>query len=1641
MFTLRQIMESTPDEVTRELRKVAEGQEDAYIDDFKRMLLTFILREMNDLDPEDIEKSEPASIVPRLTDAVEELHERIKGKITQKDITDAEVSSFVCSLMANRACNPLGKKIADALIRTASIRIFSDPEQSVMEPIANSIDSYNAIAGKPSIGKFGMGFFSVLYWIAQPNPYNEFVRELEIVSSYRTTEVQSYRVLLKWSADGLVFHAETLTPRDETGTALTIRSDGFDFTQTEIDLMVDNVLKFFCTQNIQIQLNGRIINEEFSQPTDPLVRVVLEPQLLSFTDWAQGIPREILYTSVLIPSSSSKVRTLINSDEAMRRPRFFKKQRNILKIIVNGVSVVNLETDGDDSIMVLLFMPSTTRLPVARDDIIYGDEEIKNLKGQLYPLMYEIMDKRHDLIPFMTIMEAYAAMSRQERLTNVVLEIKATLLASTIILIPKNDFWAVFTAKFPKDSYCYYPYPDRYRLSNQLYDTLSPFIQTDVFKSRLCIEFQEMPTDLNTRDLPVFTFYRGTIPNLIASSPNTLLIPSDSRMDIEFDEDDAVLMTEVKKGHDVFKDVYSSLLMTIKRKFTSIDFPTQREYFRSYVSAIVDASRRDDTIDDVVRFMYTLNSAISELSTSFTYGSGKSVALWNPVALVGYAVTGNRVYRALSKATNRTELEEVLKTFVSKSIKGENAVREYIRENTLSVYLMGALGRGIPTPKNTLTSQQDYDRVRDSIIQIFRTNRDLNSLQNRAWDYATKRLNTYIVENFTKDKGVSAIYLPLMSNVFPIEVFSIPKPEFNDEMARTVYECNTNEELFFYTVIIRALVGEFAVKLAESESPGLFRFILTELRRKYSNEYMGKVFREAISAWIGTQQTIANIVKSIVDAAMVYVNTLNASRPYPDPQMTYEYEFTCKELLAYVFNKTIPADLTGLVRDVCEFRRTMNPEDVRLQIVEIAVNEGTTKPFVQAVVSELVQNSIDAIGDSSGNISVLTYSDAFSVTDSVGIADTDTVLSLLIPFLSSKNPNDPSVNGEMGTGFFNVYRQPFVDHVNITTERDGKRIEIRATPLIDEAGFVRDVRYEFRSTSANGQNGTRIVVVLRGDGFPGLINDVSVFVNTMVGYNLESAIPDPYSDIRDQMELIENSSGNGAYKGRRKKTAEELKEVIRKLGQYSTTGTKDVLINRIKEIMKLRPRLGRNVEVSLNNVRLVRKTLLLYSIENVGEVLFTNDGVPSFVTTNRVPFSTLGDFCLDFPEIFKQFLEAMQSSIIVNLYKNAYVPSQARNKIRPVNRRAIIALINNGLYMASLYVYTHDCPSPDRFIVNTSSTQRIGQLGLYTMNPPPRYNSYMVNPGNRAKMDSEYFHSLFTSYDLELFEFDQIGRNFFQTALALTINHIANRAETPNTGAFVFTLNNVTFGGKLGLNDLKAIVLNSKNPAYDTVRGNTVDFRLYYDAIIKWCSNKDFSAQEEVKIVLKDELVVMNKKSKKIKKEEEFTEDDIKTPWEELQPFVDIYWQKLLELVAAKVIVGPVLNPNPPIILHGKLKKMAGVYMPADHCIVMSEKEDRPALVNAALAKLRTMSVNDACIELTTNPPLSSLFATNTNTTLLHELGHAVQNTKHNGSTHGLTNTAVRGSKKLMFDEMCVSVYLEANRLGLLTEYIGVIKS
>ena len=67
-------------------------------------------------------------------------------------------------------------------------------------------------------------------------------------------------------------------------------------------------------------------------------------------------------------------------------------------------------------------------------------------------------------------------------------------------------------------------------------------------------------------------------------------------------------------------------------------------------------------------------------------------------------------------------------------------------------------------------------------------------------------------------------------------------------------------------------------------------------------------------------------------------------------------------------------------------------------------------------------------------------------------------------------------------------------------------------------------------------------------------------------------------------------------------------------------------------------------------------------------------------------------------------------------------------------------------------------------------------------------------------------------------------------------------------------------------------------------------------------------------------------------------------------------------------------------------------------------------------------------------------FLSNIPTTLIHEIGHAIQGTDHIGSSHCLTKIKLNNSNYLEFDEMSLEIYKTCINMGLFSKYITQIK-
>ena len=1080
-----------------------------------------------------------------------------------------------------------------------------------MELPVNSVDSYNLIEGKKSIGKFGMGFFSILYWISE-SIRGEFLRSLLICSTYRdkiSSELKSYSIELKWTIDGLsveklnqnnficdlsdpLFLTNPRISNTVTGTTIYLNCNNHHLTDKNINKMNQQLYKLFPIEGSTIYINGIPINQKYQN----IVNIKMNKFGLIIEDNATGISEDILIRSLLVPSSSSKER--INEIEPFRNPVIIENLRDELNIIVNGVCINNIfilepqntqntRTQNTKKYRYNIYMPYNSKVPVSRDNIIYDHEslEIETFGKSLMLLMNSIVGITGNLVPIFKLLEMYLRINSSDVLSRKILNIRTAIENSPYILLPDNSFWIDIRKKCPiekRNNLIIYPYPKLYETEKKLEIFFGESIRHDVFKLRKVI-FGDFRENISSNGLTTYLFISNrmnderNLTSLALSNDTTLLIPNSDSFELGFYEDfyspDEIWLNKYTinliKNNQRILDMAKILKMTFMRKFSNLKI-TCKEYVVKTVNKVFIASHNDEKF--TLRFLTTLNSKICNKELNFAYGS-------KPYLFDKYL--SNKYLYKLEIKNNETS-----------NVKFNNLIKQ--------------------TTKDLLLFSMELISIKTDNLYV---------CINRFDEFL------YTLHPFCK---------------YPQNVIN--------ECIIGIENCVTNAEKFVYLTIFIKFISEIK---QFKKMDGLSLFLVNEIRRKASSNELMEIlqyFYFSVGSGHYIDGKLFSPLKMAVDQFYTYSNSPMIPREIEIGNM---YKFSCKSLIQYVYNQDLN---DNTFQELTDSYPTFNPKNTKLQVVEIAVNEGTNKSFINSVLTEIIQNSVDAIRstpESSKYIDINITNNIISVTDYVGFDD---IINILIPFLSSKNPNDPNVTGEMGTGFFNVYRQPWTRFIVIESIYNGVKKTVKATPLSNE-NVVYDIEYKIIIERTELPNSTTISIFLEKSNtlLSQMITDAFIFTNSYLSF-IKSAI------IRLNGSIVKKN--------------------------YTVCYPE-------------------------NDPRIPTQ-----QFNQIGDIMTIEDPTTlSYVLTNDIPFMPLMEFISSFnnPLITNMVNKFGRNSIVINLNKNIYKPTQARSKIQfvPEYLSLVNSFVGFGIYNAILFLYERDHYfNPDEIIMHTKSMVKPTQLKL-----------------------------------------------------------------------------------------------------------------------------------------------------------------------------------------------------------------------------------------------------------------------------------------------------------------------------------------
>jgi|SaaInlV_165m_DNA_2_1040747.scaffolds.fasta_scaffold01133_8 hypothetical protein len=954
-------------------------------------------------------------------------------------------------------CTEIGKKLSNSLVKIASTRIFSKPEQSILELPVNSLDAY----GKGSnVGKFGMGFFSILYWLVG-NPKRSMVIDSCYMNDFN--ELQKYTCYVKYSSNKLMFKLSNESERDTPGVTVSIDCSQDKFTDENLVQFGKQLRKLEWTTSAGIYVNSPENKDYvlFNQCKfcDDKVFVSYNSNGIRVSDDATGIPLKVLMLKLFTPSISTK--TIKLSQQPLityqNDSKYFKSEKNHFIILVNKVAIVDLqfETDDVDKFTIIIDLPSNTRVPVSRDDIILNESTNEHIKSSINIILQTCIHVFNSIYPLNAAISSYITYSVNKNNKDFFKSIWNNYLE-----ILKNQYIFIdfkYSGLFKQISlskpYLTIDYTDVGTLNRHLSTEVKFY--DDVFVAKKVIYLTKVEGSYTSAGMNDFFFIEYGYTKKFRDWPIqiSLLTLSDTLIPkyliTNSTGDFGILDHKVRKEfNNVLNQLpnnitpsdrlpYQSLLQSFGLKYIALKtrFTLTDEYLSDYLSIYTNTAN----------FIYqSLGYEIAQLQLNLymerfgllrpimTYGNERPSFYPFYTTILGNSTVVAR--KDLSEIFIKNPVSEKLKAMTVEWIKysSQMSLTEYMflrPDSYLPVYLVYRHLSYYRATKATLADRELYGEdlkvsfILSKALEVCNDCYELNLI------YQILMYMNYQLDR-DKDKDrvirdyINEIYLFSDQDIMNLSEFMIEITKLNYIDTKSLY----NPEVDFTSPKLGDWRYSFLIE------PNIILYLLTPIELKINQ--------------MSKKETLPLADTSVFNIPTQYIFT---ESQLIDTALTENFT-TLKELFHL--------SSTNVIRN-------------RLQITEIAINEGSTKSISNSVVTETVQNSLDAIrtflpANPTIDIKISTSGNdlIFSITDYVGINDKG-IIATMIPFLSSKTPSE-IVTGEMGSGFFNIYRES--KKVLIETHTTTTKTLILDTP-ISQKDRVIDIERQVSITNEQNETG------------------------------------------------------------------------------------------------------------------------------------------------------------------------------------------------------------------------------------------------------------------------------------------------------------------------------------------------------------------------------------------------------------------------------------------------------------------------------------------------------------------------------------------------------------------------------------------
>lgn len=1015
------------------------------------------------------ERSELCSLLAEHNNVNYDMSALICTRFSKKTLGWNELFALMKRCKPASACDPcthIGYKIAKSLIKIAALRIFADPEQSIMELPVNSLDAYNP---DRKIGKFGMGFFSILYWlIGHPN------RKMTIHSFSKDEKGKrcTYRVIIR-EIDGVLSFNLVFYPLSEittTGFRVSLEAPFEDpFTLENVNEFNNQLKKLSFASGAKILTTSDPLpkpkNKKMNQGTiyenksdlvlNKTTEAGSENQIITFVsrnfilveDYATGVPLEVMLGSLFVPSISTK--TIQLSD---RSNIFFENnsglqilgtnEKNKLVILVGGIAVVSITSDTGFGNIYVIHMPYNTRLPVSRDDIIITPENTEILNTGIKMVFEDLMRTNTNPQSFQNALSKYRDFTPNP-------ENQKVISGALSEFFESNKDRLV-----PEAHIALYKYLSTDFVASEQYDTLSIEERLDAEKN------------------PITNLWYGVKVLYVPSFPGMKNITNGGLLNYLFIAENYKQKLGVKWVETITTSYFETKLYPYASSYGIKDYEKYNKIdlnFEVFVPSIREFGRKTWGKREHIANFYSQD--LTKLPLKKIYVS--DIIIEPDILAYFFAVLSK--YESLS-------VYFVLPGFGPLIVSLILCYIHFPQQDFISV--LGELTKKF----SSFIGNQTYGASKNVLILGGIGDDTFDRVFLKPEGQLSAKMASYFVDH--------VIYSIRAVEEKPITYLSIgdrnnPYVLINDHLidktyTKTAFDKSLN--LVEFTILI-AGPGRPFYKHINIPKPMIESFVEVNLQEIRSKKYGVSMLVDMYKIWetksYQTAKTSYIFLNKMYSLAEEWIRNIKHStilesttplKP-PTPSNTVKLGVLINTL--FKENLPEPKTLPDFLKKV-----SLSKEETPLQIIEIAVNEGTVKPFVEATLTEIVQNSIDAIrefGLSGGDVrislkkaSVNTKTHLIlTITDYVGMTS-DAFIYVGIPFLSTKTPSE-MVTGEMGSGFFNAYREATA--VRISSTKDGITRESYDVPILDERNRVVDIQKTIRiKKTSKAKNRTKISI-------------------------------------------------------------------------------------------------------------------------------------------------------------------------------------------------------------------------------------------------------------------------------------------------------------------------------------------------------------------------------------------------------------------------------------------------------------------------------------------------------------------------------------------------------------------------------------